>query len=391
MKKIFYSLSLLFSIVINSYAQNVLIGPGYSNVQNSTNSRPLSVDMKSGYTGYLDFLRGGVYSAGILNTNSPKQLKIGIANNTYGVNYYEDIVIDSTNRRIGFGTNNPSTKWHFYSTSASNDDILVEGSDYPFLILKSKVANANEGFAFKSSNDNFVGMMFHYGVDKTMRWGFGGFPNDVVIDSTTRNVGLGTDTPSSKLHTFNDRVGTTTVNLRVEQSSSGAGGFAGISIERGGSGVILYGNSTTNSLNVVAPGGGYAPVNASAFNVLSDIASKKEVDYLGKDDYEEYITQIRDIKSATYRYNWENALTRTTPHIGFIAQSLPSAVTTEMSIAPDGSNNDKYVGYNLSDMAGLTIMGIKAVDARTIKLEETIKAQQAQIDILIKEIEKLKK
>lgn len=389
MKKIFYSLSLLFSIVINSYAQNVLIGPGYSNVQNSTNSRPLSVGMRSGYTGYLDFLRGGVYSAGILNINSPKQLKIGIANNTYGVNYYEDIVIDSTNRRIGFGTNNPSTKWHFYSTSASNDDILVEGSDYPFLILKSKVANANEGFAFKSSNDNFVGMMFHYGVDKTMRWGFGSFPNDVVIDSTTRNVGLGITNPSSKLHTYNNR-DASYANVRVEQQS-GVGGFAGISLEKGGSGAGLYGNSTTNSINVANLSGSFAAVNASAFNVISDIASKKEVDYLGKEDYEAYISQIRDIKSATYRYNWENARTRTTPHIGFIAQSLPSAVTNEMSLAPDGSSDEKYVGYNLSDMAGLTVMGIKAVDARTLKLEETIKAQQVQIDILIKEIEKLKK
>lgn len=114
----------------------------------------------------------------------------------------------------------------------------------------------------------------------------------------------------------------------------------------------------------------------------------KKNDYLGNDDYDEYITQIRNIESATYRYNWENA--RTTPHIGFITQSLPSAVTSEMSVNPGSSDGQKYVGYNLSDMSGLTMMGIKAVDARTLKLDETIKAQ-AQIDILIKEIEKLKK
>lgn len=372
-----------------SYAQNVLIGPGYSRVQNTNDIEPLSVRVKTGATGYFDFKRGASYSAGMVNSNSPKQLRIGIANNNSGVDIYHDIVIDSTNRRIGFGTNNPANKWHYYSVGGSGDDILIEGDDYPFLILKSKIAAASEGIQFRSSNGNTIGTMFHYGADKTLRWGFGSFPVDVVIDSTTRNVGLGISSPDSKLHTYNDR-GTSNANLRVEQQA-GIGGFAGIALEKGGSGVVLYGNSSSNSVNVVGLSGSFAAVNASAFNVSSDIAAKKEIDYLGNDDYEEYITQIRDIKSATYRYNWENARTRTTPHIGFIAQSLPSAVITEMSVTPDGSNNEKYVGYNLSDMAGLTVMGIKAVDARTLKLEETIKAQQAQIDILIKEIEKLKK
>ncbi len=389
MKKIFYSLSFLLLIVATSYAQNVLIGPGYSQVQNTTSGQPLSIGMRSGSTGYFDFKRGSSYSAGVVNTNSPKQLKIGIASSNSGVDYYNDIVIDSTNRRIGFGTNNPTNRWHYYSVGGSSDDILVEGDDYPFLILKSKLGAANEGILFKSSNDNNIGIFYHSGVDKTMRWGFGGFTNDVVIDSTTRNVGLGISTPSSKLHTYNNR-GTSNANLRVEQQDA-IGGFAGIVLEKGGNGAALYGNSTSNSINVASVGGSFAAINASAFNVSSDIAAKKEIDYLGNEDYEEYITQIRNIKSATYRYNWENARTRTTPHIGFIAQSLPSAVITEMSVAPDGSNNDKHVGYNLSDMAGLTMMGIKAVDARTLKLDETIKAQQAQIDILVKEIEKLKK
>lgn len=132
--------------------------------------------------GYFDFRRGSSYSAGVVNTNSPKQL------------------------RIGFGTNNPTNKWYFYSMGGSNDDILLEGDDYPFLILKSKIGAANEGILFKSSNDNNIGILFHSGADKTMRWGFGDFTNDVVIDSTTRNVGFETSTPSSKLYTLNDRV-----------------------------------------------------------------------------------------------------------------------------------------------------------------------------------------
>lgn len=388
MKKIVYSLFLLL-LVTASYAQNVVIGPGYSNVQNTTNPQPLSVGVQNGYTGYLDFRRGASYSAGLLNTASPKQFKIGIANNNNGIDYYNDIVIDSTSRRMGFGTNNPSRKWHFYSVGGLNDDILVEGDDYPFLILKSKINTANEGIQFRSSNDGVISSIIHYGSDKTLRWGFGSFPTDVVIDSVSRNVGFGITSPSARIHTYNDR-GTSNANIRVEQPSS-AIAFAGFSLEKSGNGVALYGNTTTNSLNIASLGGGFAPVNASAFNVISDMKAKKEIDYLDVDDYENYLGQIREIKSATYRYTWENARTRTTPHLGFIAQSLPTAVVAEASVSPDGSTDDKFLAYNMSDMAGLTVMGIKAVDARTLKLEETIKAQQAQIDALVKEIQKLKK
>jgi Chaperone of endosialidase len=382
-------LSLLLFVIATSYAQNVLIGPGYSQVQNTTSGQPLSVGMRPGYTGYLDFKRGASFSAGILNSGSPKQLKMGIANSNSGVDYYNDIVIDSTNRYIGFGTNNPGSKFHFYAVGGSSDgDLRLESDTYPFITLKDKIIG-NEGIEWKSSNDGIIGYLFHSSSLKKMFWGFGNSAIEVVIDSTTRNVGLGISSPTSKLHTYNDR-GTSIANVRIENTGSA---FVGISLKNIASttGVNLYGTAS-NGLNVADLNGvGFTPVNASAFNVTSDANAKKEIDYLGNDDYDTYITQIRDIKSATYRYNWENARTRTTPHIGFIAQSLPNAVVTEMNVSPDGSNNEKYVGYNLSDMAGLTVMGIKAVDARTLKLEETIKAQQAQIDVLIKEIEKLKK
>lgn len=387
MKKIFYSLPFLLLIIANSYAQTVLIGPGYSQVQNTNSFQPLSVDMKTNFTGYLDFRRGASFAAGVVNTHNPKQLKVGIANTNNGVDYYNDIVIDSTNRYIGFGTNNPASKFHFYAVGGSTDgDLKLESDAQPFISIKDKTIG-NEGIEWKSSNDGVIGYLYHSSSSKKMFWGFGVAPIDVVIDSTTRNVGFGTSTPSSKLHTFNDRA-SIVQNVKIEQTGSTY--YAGLGLFNATGGAIIYGRPT-GGLEVATGSGSFAPVYASAFTVSSDIAAKKEINYLGNDDYDEYITQIRNIKSATYRYNWENARTRTTPHIGFIAQSLPSTVTSEMSVNPGTADGQKYVGYNLSDMAGLTVMGIKAVDARTLKLEETIKAQQAQIDALIKEIEKLKK
>lgn len=387
MKIKIYSLSLLLFIVATSYAQNVLIAPGYSRVQNTNDLEPLSIGVRAGTGGYFDFKRGNAYSAGIVNNNSPRQLRIGIANNSSGVNYYNDIVIDSTNRYVGFGTNNPITKFHFYAVGGTDGDLTLESDDHPFILIKDK-GIGNEGIGWQSSNGATIGYLYHSSSSKKMFWGFSGSPIDVVIDSTTRNVGLGISSPASKLHTYNNRASTLVQNIKIEQTGSIY--YPALGLFNASGGTIIYGNPS-GGLDVVNSSNVYAPVYASAFTVSSDITAKKEINYLGNDDYEEYITQIRNIKSATYRYNWENARTRTTPHIGFIAQSLPSAVTSEMSVNPGTEDGQKYVGYNLSDMAGLTVMGIKAVDARTLKLEETIKAQQAQIDILIKEIERLKK
>lgn len=390
MKKIIYSFILIAFTYFSAIGQNVLLTPGSSRVQNTTNLEPMSLGVKSGTTGYIDFKRSNTYSAGIQFTNSPKQTRIGIGNSNNGVDYYSDIVIDSTSRNVGFGTNNPISRFHFYTVGNPGDgDITLESDDYPFLILKDKTI-ANEGIGWKSSNGSTIGFLYHSSSAKKMYWGFGGSPVDVVIDSTTSFVGLGINNPSAKLHTYNIRnSGNNDANAIIQNNTTGP--YGGLAIINNTGGVRLFGNDG-GSLNVVQYGGGsYAPVNASAFNVSSDIASKTEIDYLGNDDYEEYITQIRNVKSATYRYKWENARTRSTPHIGFISQSLPTSVTTEINVNPDGSTSDKYVGYNISDMAGLTMMGIKAVDAKTQQLEATIKAQQQQINALTLSIEKMKK
>ncbi len=195
------------------------------------------------------------------------------------------------------------------------------------------------------------------------------------------NVGIGTTAPTSALHVNNDRgSGFGLYNAHIYQTNV-AGYYAALGLFNPNGGVVLYGNSNSNSLNVLTAAGAYAPVNASAFTVVSDINVKKEIVNLDFDNNEEYLAQIRNIQSATYRYNWEDATSRVTPHIGFIAQTLPAAVVTKMDKDPT-SDSEKILGYNLSDMAGLTMMGLKAVDAEMQLLKATIKALQAEIQLL---------
>ncbi len=140
------------------------------------------------------------------------------------------------------------------------------------------------------------------------------------------------------------------------------------------------------------------PVYASAFNVSSDITLKKDINAISNDDYSDYLSQIRSIESITYRYNEESATVsdnangiklRETPHIGFSAQSLPKAIQTHI---PTSGKVDAELklGYNLSDMAGLTLVGIKAVDHKQQLMEEKMNAQDQKINDMLQVIEALK-
>ncbi len=145
--------------------------------------------------------------------------------------------------------------------------------------------------------------------------------------------------------------------------------------------------------------GSYVPISASAFNVNSDLTLKKDITPVQTmADYQQYLNQIRHIDAITYRYNDESdnasspspsGKVRLEPHIGFSAQSLPAAVQTKMP-ADTKPGAEMKLGYNLSDMAGLTLIGIKALDAQTVLLikqnEELLKTNT----ILKADIENLK-
>lgn len=156
------------------------------------------------------------------------------------------------------------------------------------------------------------------------------------------------------------------------------------------SGIKLYGSGGVGLLVLDETGVSYRPITASAFNVSSDRTVKKDITDVKNTDYANYLDQIRKIESVTYRYNNEvatasasnpNAVLREYPHVGFIAQTLPDAIQAKI---PTSGNvkPDFKLGYNLSDMAGLTLIGIKALDAELTAKNDIINNQQKQIDQL---------
>jgi hypothetical protein len=202
------------------------------------------------------------------------------------------------------------------------------------------------------------------------------------------NVGIGTKNPTTLLEIKGVR-GATLANAIITNTEDAK--FPGLKFNNTTSttqGVSLYGREGIG-LNVVSLNGiDYAPVYASAFTVSSDINTKKEINYLTSNDYDKYLKEIRNISSATYRYKWENENTRPIAHLGFISQSLPTSVQSEMDANPSGGD-ERIIGYNLSDMAGLTVLGLKALDQKVIEQEKTIQTQAALIIQLQKRLEAL--
>ncbi len=171
--------------------------------------------------------------------------------------------------------------------------------------------------------------------------------------------------------------------ITLSLNNTGASLFPGIILRSDATSVytILYGRTDAAGLQVVDNTNAYAPVQASAFTVSSDRRLKKDINDINADQYGKYMDYIRNIESATFRYNTETNETRVVPHIGVIAQSLPAEVVSPVSSKPGQVGNDR-LGVNLADMQGLLLVGVKALDSKQLTSEAKIEAQQKKIEEL---------
>ncbi|MFK7935436.1 MAG: tail fiber domain-containing protein [Saprospiraceae bacterium] len=132
-------------------------------------------------------------------------------------------------------------------------------------------------------------------------------------------------------------------------------------------------------------GTAFAPIYASAFNIGSDKRVKKDIHYLNKKDVSSYMESIRDIETATFRYLHQSKKSRTTPHLGVIAQSLPAELLTESTATTDGAG-EKTLAVNLADWAGLLTVGVKENDRRVAELTIENEALQTKVTQLEQEM-----
>jgi hypothetical protein len=288
-------------------------------------------------------------------------------------------------------------------TTTPNSPLQVVTTGYNIADFKS-TGTSDARITF-STPGGTIGALGWVGVNSTMglstlgatdiSFGVSNYAKEVMrLQASSGFVGIGTTTPATQLHVVS---GTSQFAATLENASGSL--YVGVKIQNtsGPTGVALFG-TTTNALNVAdLAGGGYLPVNASAFNVTSDLTMKKDIEYLGNEEFANCLTQIRDIKSIRFRYLSESATEgdatkayRPYLHIGVSAQSLPKEVSVKMDNDPSGKSKEQHLGMSLSDMSGLMLAGIKALDVQQQNTNEIVKAQQVKIESLQAEIESLK-
>jgi hypothetical protein len=283
------------------------------------------------------------------------------------------------NGNVGIGTITPSAELH---VKGSQETIRMEGSNS--WIGMADDASSYNSWIWNNAGDNRIELGSLARDYRITPGGSAGM--QLNVDGS---IGMGTFTTVDPV-TIKGNVSGAIANMGIRQDNSSFQ-YPGLRLIHEGTnnGVALFGGGAQALVVADTTGSFYAPVLASAFTVSSDRTLKKEINTLTSKDYNTYLNQIRNIESATYRYNWENTENRQYPHVGFISQTLPKEVQFMMKEKPsDKTSNDK-IGYNLSDMAGLTLLGIKAVDQKNTELETLVQQQQQRLDAQALLIEKL--
>jgi hypothetical protein len=203
-----------------------------------------------------------------------------------------------------------------------------------------------------------------------------------VYDNTLGHAGnfLGRVNISSEL---SNTGGWEDVALSID-APTGTVNFPGITLHSSAiaGGVGFFGTVGSDGVNVGDyMGQGWGTVNASAFVVASDARLKRDISNISSNFYDKYMTYIRNIQSATFWYKFESNDKRTVPHIGLIAQSLPAELQSKIS-EKSGRPGEERLGVSLADLSGLMLVGVKALDEKTTTMEQTIKTQQEEIELL---------
>ena len=321
------------------------------------------VDGNGSATGILlGAVNGGQSKAGIFFEN------LGVGNGRGSLYFCNENTSDTSDATIadakmtitrdgnvGIGTDTPGTKLHI-SSGATDEVLRLEGTGSPYL---SVYDSGTRQFFFQSSGNT---VNFYAENDNTIAF-FTSGTRAVDIDSSQR-VGIGTTSPTSKLHVKNasDISMDTSANGQVRVEGNG---YA-LGIALNGSGSFIYNNSSSRFLSLGTNETEQARLTTGgAWHVVNDVVA-----FSSTPSDKKLKTNVKDIdygldtimKLKPKQYDWK----KDDRHdIGFIAQEVEEVIP---EIVKDNEWFDDKI--KTLDYEKLTAVLIKAVQELKQEIEE---------------------
>lgn len=268
-----------------------------------------------------------------MNANTGKNIRFRIANS--------DKMILNSSGNVGIGTTSPSEKLNI-----SGGNLLIAG-DFQSLYVGGKTDSSQDGLRMSIDNagngyfDHRGAGNLNFRVDSST-----GASTRMVINSNG-NVGIGTTSPSQKLHVNGSAL--VTDNLYIYSTSYYLDVFFGrIDVQ------------AANGLNVRS-GTTYKPVYASAFTVSSDYRLKSNIVPL-----ENAISRVNQLE--VHRFNWNDRLNE--PKVdGFIAHEVASIIPEAVLGEKDAVHEDGTPNHQGIDQAKIVPLLTAALQEAISKIE----------------------
>ena len=191
-------------------------------------------------------------------------------------------------------------------------------------------------------------------------------PNHILMGQGGGNVGIGTVSPTAKLHVY----GTAKIDSIYGGEINGAGNFHIDS--RGGGALYVNYNAGSGGIYVMNGAAGYGQISAASFNVNSDLRLKKNIEPIASPL--EIIDQMEGV-----RFDWISKNESQRRQVGVIAQDVQKVLPELVSTSED----TKKLTVNYAGLVAPLISAVKELYHRWIE-------DHARIDALEKENARLK-